>query len=127
MKKFSKNKKYFLKRPVRLAVLLLKSHHNNERGSQKWLRRLNEDWRFYIFYANEELKKIVKRLKKKTTEDEFIETRVIPILEREEKARIKNFKKIYGRNMPKWHIEILNMSIFLKCNRLKCKKREIAL
>ena len=35
MKKFSKNKKYFLKRPVRLAVLLLKSRHNNERGSQK--------------------------------------------------------------------------------------------
>ena len=51
--------------------------------------------------ANEELKKIVKRLKKKTTEDEFIETRVIPILEREEKARIKNFKKIYSGNMPK--------------------------
>ena len=46
--------------------------------------------------ANEELKKIVKRLKKKTTEDEFIETRVLPILEKEEKARIKNFQKIYG-------------------------------
>ena len=51
--------------------------------------------------ANEELKKIVKRLKKKTTEDEFIESRVLPILEKEEKARIKNFKEIYGRNMPK--------------------------
>ena len=51
--------------------------------------------------ANEELKKIVKRLKKKTTEDEFIESRVLPILEREEKARIKNFQKIYSRNMPK--------------------------
>ena len=48
--------------------------------------------------ANEELKKIVKRLKKKTTEEEFIESRVIPILEREEKARIKNFQKIYGKH-----------------------------
>ena len=46
--------------------------------------------------ANEELKKIVKRLKKKTTEEEFIESRVIPILEKEEKTRIKNFQKIYG-------------------------------
>ena len=54
--------------------------------------------------ANEELKKIVKRLKKKTTEDEFIESRVLPILEKEEKARIKNFQKIYGlkvKNVPK--------------------------
>ena len=49
--------------------------------------------------ANEELKKIVKRLKKKTTEDEFIESRVLPILEKEEKARIKNFQKIYGRKV----------------------------
>ena len=46
--------------------------------------------------ANEELKKIVKRLKKKTTVDAFIESRVLPILEKEEKARIKNFQKIYG-------------------------------
>ena len=46
--------------------------------------------------ANEELKKIVKQLKKKTTVDEFIETRVLPILEKEEKTRIKNFQKIYG-------------------------------
>ena len=35
------------------------------------------------------------------TEDEFIESRVLPILEKEEKARIKNFQKIYSRNMPK--------------------------
>lgn len=49
--------------------------------------------------ANEELKKIVKRLKKKTTEAEFIESRVLPILEKEEKARIKNFQKIYGRKV----------------------------
>ena len=76
--------------------------------------------------ANEELKKIVKRLKKKTTEEEFIESRVLPILEKEEKTRIKNFKKIYGRNMSKWHIEILNMSIFLKCN-FKVQKIKIAL
>ncbi len=47
--------------------------------------------------ANQELKKIVKRLKKKTTEDEFIENRILPILEKEEKARIKNFQKIYSR------------------------------
>lgn len=46
--------------------------------------------------AEEELKKIVKRLKKKTTEEEFIESRVLPILKKEEKARIKNFQKIYG-------------------------------
>ena len=47
--------------------------------------------------ANEELKKIVKRLKKKTTVDEFIESRVLPISEKEEKVRIKNFQKIYGK------------------------------
>ena len=45
--------------------------------------------------AEEELKKIVKRLKKKTTEEEFIKTRIIPILEKEEQARIKHFKKVY--------------------------------
>ena len=48
--------------------------------------------------ANEELRKIVKRLKKKMTEDEFIETRIVPILEKEEKARIKNFQKIYQKH-----------------------------
>ena len=31
------------------------------------------------------------------TEEEFIESRVLPILEKEEKARIKNFQKIYGK------------------------------
>ena len=45
------------------------------------------------FYSAKELKKIVKRLKKKTTEDEFIESRVLLILEREEKARIKKPQK----------------------------------
>lgn len=47
--------------------------------------------------ANEELKKIVERLKKKTTEDEFIETRLLPILEKEEEVRIKSFEKIYKK------------------------------
>ena len=47
--------------------------------------------------ANEELRKIVKRLKRKMTEDEFIETRIVPILEKEEKARIKKFLKIYQK------------------------------
>ena len=52
--------------------------------------------KFYI-KANEELRKVVKRLKRKMTEDEFIETRIVPILEKEEKARIKNFQKIYQK------------------------------
>ena len=39
--------------------------------------------------------------KKKTTGDEFLETRIIPVLEKEEKARIKNFQKIYDRKSKK--------------------------
>jgi len=34
MKKILKINKYFLKGPVRLAVLILNSRHNNARGSQ---------------------------------------------------------------------------------------------
>ena len=37
--------------------------------------------------------------KKKTTENEFLQTRIIPVLEKEEKAKIKNFQKIYGRKI----------------------------
>ena len=49
--------------------------------------------------ANEELKKIVKRLKKKTTEEEFIESRVIPILEKHDILRLAKEipdNKFYG-------------------------------
>ena len=34
--------------------------------------------------------------KKETTENEFLEMRIIPVLEKEEKTKIKNFQKIYG-------------------------------
>ncbi len=61
---------------------------------------VDEKWYEILSQADKDiLKKIVKRLKKKTTVDEFIESRVLPILEKEEKARIKNFQKIYGRKV----------------------------
>ena len=55
--------------------------------------------------ANEELRKIVKRLKKKTTEVEFLEMRIIPVLEKEEKTKIKNFQKIYGKKQKNKYVK----------------------
>ncbi len=46
----------------------------------------------------------IKTDKRRRKEEEFIKTRIIPILEKEEQARIKHFQKIYGvkgGNMPK--------------------------